>query len=210
MVVEPGQLLGFKIVPGTAVSMNSFSGQTEADWSAIYVQLTVKRAIGYLSNHFDRGHTSATLVSLHASKPLTAFVIDDHMLSDGSISEKEKAELVKNVLKDRTGVSLNGLLMKSFGESVPGAFLVLPDDALHHELVIPHILFTGCTEWVTVTPLYSFEMDPGKPWSVKECFSLQENDRVPFPVEREIRQDFRLLAKVVHDAIDCNTANWIY
>lgn len=208
--MEPGQLLGFKIVPGTSVSMSSsFSGQTEADWSAIYVQLTVQRAISYLSNHFDRGHTSATLVSLHASRPLTTFIIDDDMISDGSVNEKEKAELVRKILIDRTGQSLDGPLMECFGDSVPGAFLVLPDDALHHELVIPHSLFTGCEDWVRATPLFSFDVDPGKPWSVKECFSLQDTDRVPFLLSLEIRQDFRLLAKAIHDSIDCNTADWM-
>lgn len=199
-----GTLLGFKIVPGTAITDETFSGQTEKSWSAIYVQLSVERAVSYLSNHFDRGHSSAALVALYAAKPLEAFLINDARIADGLTSENEKTNIAKEIIEANTGTKLGVPLMKCFGEALPDGFLLLPDDHQYQELVIPHRFFS--VDRVRAVPLWRFDGDPQATWRVKACF--QQDVPIPFP--KDIREDFRTLAKEVHRFTSNNNVDWIH
>jgi hypothetical protein len=93
LTIPPRTLFSFKCLPSTLVNMTKepFPGQTSADWSAIYSQFSVSRALAYLPNHYDRGYTSVMLCSLYTTAELPSIVIyKDLMFTDPHASAEVK------------------------------------------------------------------------------------------------------------------------
>eukprot|EP01031_Cornospumella_fuschlensis_P018169 gene18169-22240_t len=143
--IPVGSLVAFKILPGVSPSLSSLAaGQTDQDWSGIYAQFRVDHAIWYLTNHYDRGAETASLVALRNKVPLTAVVIQDNRLMHSSLSSKDKANIVRNTLHalypDKPHLDAALPLMQSVGQAHASFFLAL-HDAEELECVFPHSLF---------------------------------------------------------------------
>jgi hypothetical protein len=91
----------------------ALSGQTLADWSAIYAQYTIEHAERYLPNRWD-DTTTAELIELRVAKDKSIHytseneirivpLLDDWMRESGK-SSAEKAEMVRQALKERFGI----------------------------------------------------------------------------------------------------------
>jgi len=107
-------LLAFKVVPGTVISDDTFAGQTDEDWSAIYAQFSVRHAVNYLGNHNDRGHSVASLVAITTRRELPLCMCGSAASRDGGIDGAAKAAMLLRALAEE-GQSLGeGPLMNLF------------------------------------------------------------------------------------------------
>lgn len=196
--IPAATLLAFKIVPGTTVDDATFAGQSSADWSAVYAQFTVQHAVRYLPNHWDRGHSEASLVAISTRRPLPLCVCSDELLKRSDIDSAAKAAWVRQALQ-RHRVSLGpGPLMQEFGERIGGCLVTF--DAEEQECVLPHQLVTP--ENFTFMRLCSFVRDEQQPWATAAVQSLHP----PLVLSKDDKQDAARLGRLLGGLIFPNTA----
>lgn len=94
-------LLAFKVVPGTVISDDTFAGQSDEDWSANYAQFGVRHAVSHLGNHYDRGHSVASLEAITTRRELPLCMCSSAAFRDGGIDGATKAAMLRRALAEQ-------------------------------------------------------------------------------------------------------------
>lgn len=207
-LIPVGSLVAFKILPGDNPDLSTLAaGQTDQDWSGIYAQFRVDHAIWYLTNHYDRGAESASLVVLRSKVPLTAAVIEDERLKHSTLSSKDKANIVRNTLHtlypDRPHLDAALPLMQSIGQAHPHFFVAL-HDAEELECVFPHNLFAD--DVFESQAIYQFYRSNTCSFMTAEYINTETQES--FLCRKMEKEDARILAENIHSRVDSNEANW--
>ena len=191
--IPKGTLVGFKALPTNDINQLNDRDRRKSDWSAIYPQLWFPQAVNYLSNQWERGNTSAVIVSLYCIKPINILVLDDSTLCSGVVDSVEKARLVRVAYDSFTGISSDKTkpLLDCLGED--GFCLCIPD-AENFELVVPHSMFTSTV--LSSELLFTLEQSATRPCTVGKVLDspcLAENRAQ----ERSILADPVLLGRAL-------------
>lgn len=198
-VIPQNTRLCFKIVAGLALAENTFHGQSQADWSAIYAQFTIPHAVSYLSNHFDRGHKDASLVCITTKKPMTAYIFTNKEFQDPNIGSAPKATLVREALQT---LDPSKPLLQSIGEGLENSFLVLYD-ATEFECVFPHALISDPANF-QVEYICSFSADPMASWKIQSIKIGEET----LKLTKYEKEDVTEAARKLNELIQPNTSSW--
>ena len=141
--VPPDTLIGFKALPTWDPSLEDIVGgnNTGMDslWAGLYPQLSLRSAVNYLPNQWDRGFEEASIVKLRSKSVARFLVCDDPRMADVRVTSREKARLVAEQVRETFGLELchDEPLVHQLGAH--GYCLCLLD-AEDYELVIPHSL----------------------------------------------------------------------
>lgn len=133
--------IAYKIFPGQEISLeHALSGQGQSDWSALYGQFSLSHAIAYLPNHFDRGATAASLMSIITRKVVRCFAYIDPRYGCTALSSSEKAQLLRDCISVNVSSSLTSCkpLLQSIGEDLNMFVAML--DAEEIECAFPHCM----------------------------------------------------------------------
>jgi hypothetical protein len=85
-VCFPQDRFACKILPTLDFNHEYFTnGQTDLDWSGIYVQFSISHAMAYLPNHFDRGQNVAYLVMIESIQEMNYIKYDNPEYSDPNL-----------------------------------------------------------------------------------------------------------------------------
>ena len=116
-----------------------------SDWAALYLQFRVDHVLGTLPYRWEPksytwesvesvSYQEAALIRVSFTAPLCVVVMRGALLSDGSLSGKDKADIIKKEL----GIPLELPLMDGMGER--GKCAAVEETEGEWELVIPHSL----------------------------------------------------------------------
>ncbi|RYH31702.1 hypothetical protein EON65_02075 [archaeon] len=206
--IPAGSLVAFKILQGESPDLLSLSaGQTDQDWSGIYAQFRVDHAIWYLTNHYDRGAESASLVVLRNKVPLTAIIIQDEGLKHSSLSSRDKANIVRDIMHnlypDQPHLDASLPLMQSIGQAHSHFFIAL-HDAEELECVFPHSLFSE--DVFDSQCLYHFERN--KTCTYMTNTYTHTHTLVCVRCSKMEKEDVRVLAENLYKQVLSNEADW--
>lgn len=195
--VPENTMIGFKAMPEASFSVQHSHPLT--DWNALYPQLTLANAVGYLPNQFDRGFTRAVIYGLWSVRPLRLLVLNDASLSVPNISSTIKAQTAKDLIQRDLGTTGH---LPDFDAQVPlltelgrhGVILCLPD-AENFELAVPHALFNA--DWFRLQELYEFTFGPHG--NVQSVTLSPRSSLSPLPAvpSRDVLNDHMMLARLL-------------
>jgi hypothetical protein len=196
--VPGGTIFGYKVLPSNFTEADLMRGQSDMDWSAIYCQFSIAHAVSYLPNHFDRGHSSVTLVEIRTRKDLACLLCTDRRMAVSSLSSTEKAGIVIDQIQQEVdpsfGVVTQEPLMQQIGR-VLNCCLVLFDAESTLECAIPHSLMTN--SYFEYDRLALFQQDPVVPWKVKTATLVDQHESTTIELDSDEKADASLLGSTI-------------
>ena len=194
VVIPTGTMIGFKIKSEPFIRHSGNS----SDWSAYYFQFTVKHAVSYLTNHFDRGLSEASLVSVTTLNEMIAYIFTHKDFSISDLESYKKAEIVKDFFRDQ--IDFSGPLMESIGDQMENTFLIIPDyDEM--ECIVPHKLFNERN--FEFTEICRFDKG-NESWTTKNVY-IGNNQLY---LTRSEKENVSELAERLHELMPVNTSEW--
>ena len=152
--IRASDLSAYKVVPdsdGSLVGYNSICShgtKPPTDWSAMYLQFQSDHVLGTVPYRWERGHTNAKLVEVTFHDLLTVVVIDGPIIYDGTISGKEKATRIKQLM----GNDVSLPLMEYLGKQ--GKMAAIRGTEHEWELIISHSLLSTLSFTKTEVALF--------------------------------------------------------
>ena len=185
--IPKNTLLSFKLSPGHNFDDSAFSGQSEADWSALYSQFNFNHALSYLYNHYDRGSEKVMLYSITCKRNMKAIIFKDERMKENTINSSIKAEILLTEICNNVSDKLKGTkkpLLQSIGEELE--MIVILYDCEQLECVIPHCMMqnpinfnynilarfdrneqnSSMTQFVTIENEISLKLTKEEKWNV--------------------------------------------
>lgn len=134
------QMIGWKVISlESHPDYSVFAGQTNNDWSAIYIQLTPEHALRYLETKYEK-YKHIGLCRFEFSDKISFYSYDSDEIRNMKISSKDKANLVKREISKVYKIDEAEPLMKEIGKFE--CCLVTYDNESSREIVVPHSLLT--------------------------------------------------------------------
>jgi hypothetical protein len=134
------QLIGWKVISTIEENQHDvFKGQTENDWSAIYIQFSKQHALRYLSTKYEQ-FLNVSLSKFVFDEKIKFLKIDDDWMFDEKLSSLEKAKKIKQYIIQNELFNINpeNPLMKELGKFK--CCLITFDTEFNQEMVVPHLL----------------------------------------------------------------------
>lgn len=195
-----GLLLGFKAAPGPDGShLLEDPGDAGVDWSAMYVQLSIRAAVNYLPNQWTRGAESACMLRARTRLPLSVIVCPHAWMGDTAVSSAEKAARVRRLLAEEAGVNVAGDQPLVAGMGALGCALAALD-ADEFEVIVPHKLVSAL-EFDFVARFQQYE---GCRYTTGGC-QVTVGEKVVIP--RRVAQDGRALGEALTEALEGTVGN---
>jgi hypothetical protein len=140
LVESTEAIVGWKVI--STVEENQydvFKGQTDKDWSAIYIQFSKQHALRYLSTKYEQ-FLEVSLSKFVFDKKIKFLKIDDDWMFDEKLSSFEKANKIKQYIIQNNLFNINpqNPLMKELGNFK--CCLITYDTESNKEIVVPHQL----------------------------------------------------------------------
>jgi hypothetical protein len=158
VLIPCGSLVSFKLFPTSSDPFNHDHHESSSLWSAFYGQFTVKNAVRYLSNHYDRGCSSVTLYAVEAVQELSAMVYKNQIMQQSCSSAEKATAFCRDI---NTWCSRNGLekafdpqgsgsVVSQVGSKLDAVLVLL--DADDYEIAFPHQHF--CPQHFRIIPIF--------------------------------------------------------
>jgi hypothetical protein len=163
-------LLGFKALP--AANFDIQVSDYPTDWTAIYPQLSLRQAIGYLPNQYDRGCMNPVIVSMHLLQDAKMIVSPHSVFGESQVDSKVKASLAKSLISAQiTDFDITQPLMNEMGRHNLMLCILDSDD---YEVIVPHSMCKS--DWFNLEKMFSFQF--GKYANILQVDDLQLPDDV--------------------------------
>ena len=200
--------VAYKIFPGNEFSIeHAANGQSSADWSALYGQFSLSHTIAYLPNHFDRGATSASLVSITTKRDVKCLVFLDRSYGDVTLSSSDKAQLLRDSIVTNMGkgkLNDDKPLLQSIGEDLNMFIAVI--DAEEVECAFPHCMMNY--DYFSYQTHATFVAGSGG--MLVSGVTIQNNDSSEeIQLSKAEKSDISLLTALIEKRTACKTCTWL-
>jgi len=145
-IIPKDCIMGFKIFADDYSSSkkleNNFDKKFNLHWKdAIYPQKSIKSALGYLPNYYDRGYEEACLFALRTKENMNLLICKSDIMKNNTLEADKKAEFLFKELKKNFNLENkeNLPLMKFIGENLNIILYVLDKD--DYEFILPICLY---------------------------------------------------------------------
>lgn len=208
--IPAGVRVAYKIFPGDEFCLELASkGQSDADWSALYGQFSLSHTIAYLPNHFDRGCTTASLVSICTKRNIRCFAYFDNRYGNTNISSAVKADLLRQCISANvSGPSLcsDKPLLQSIGEDLNMFVAILDADEI--ECAIPHCMMNH--DNFTYSTLTTFHVGSGSALvSSAYLLNKETGEKESIQLSKAEKGDMALLSNRIESITGCSNCAWL-
>ena len=124
----------------------------KSHWSGLYGQLSLSHAISYLSNKWDAGESSVTVVAVQVKKPISILrVIAPELTHSGIMGEVKAVSILGSLSRQRSVAPLGEKDLLVDGRGKQGFLMPSPDSSAD-EIIFPLSMWTD--ENFKLVPLY--------------------------------------------------------
>eukprot|EP01080_Neovahlkampfia_damariscottae_P010747 gene10747-3367_t len=133
-------MIGWKIIATVEDNnYNCFKGQTDKDWSAIYIQFEKEHALRYLGTKYEY-FSKVALGKFVFDKKVNFLELSDDFIFNEKITSLEKAHRIKEIIKKKNLYQINSENPLMFELGKFDCCIITYDTENNKEIVVPHKL----------------------------------------------------------------------